>query len=89
MADSVSEAVVSEVSASEEDSDITDSVLEVVVAEFSASEEFPEVSEDVVFSTEETDESPELPPHAVKESNIDAITAANIILFLVFTVILL
>ncbi|MGN0698537.1 MAG: hypothetical protein ACI4JV_07305 [Ruminiclostridium sp.] len=62
MTDSVSEAVVSEVSVSEEDSDITDSVSEVVVAEVSASEEFSEVSEDVVFSTEEADESPELPP---------------------------
>ena len=51
MTDSVSEAVVSEVS-----------VSEVVVAEVSASEEFSEVSEDVVFSTEEADESPELPP---------------------------
>lgn len=40
MTDSVSEAVVSEVSVSEEDSDITDSVSEVVVAEVSASEEF-------------------------------------------------
>lgn len=66
MADSVPETVISEVSASKEDSAITESVLESVIVEVSASEEFTEASVDVLSSTDKTEESFELLPHAVK-----------------------